>query len=271
MRTFVEMKRQAAQWIGRFVGHKRGNVAMMFGITTVSVVLAAGAGVDFARAISARSRLSEALDAAGLAVGTSQGLTQLQLETMAQQYFDANYPVDTIGTPGPVSVIVNGQTISLSVDAQVPTTLLKVLQIDNINLTVSNQIVRAVTKLRVALVLDNTGSMSETDATGTSKISALISATHQLLTQLQGASHDRSTDARRRVVRTPTPGRQAGQVMGRIAIPPARQHLPGDAELVTQRRQRNALFVQRHQFRAKNRVMCHTTHRSPPCDRILGV
>ena len=44
------------------------------------------------------------------------------------------------------------------------------------------------TKLRVALVLDNTGSMNQTDGTGTSKISALKTATHQLLTQLQNAA-----------------------------------------------------------------------------------
>jgi hypothetical protein len=42
-----------------------------------------------------------------------------------------------------------------------------------------------VTKLRVSLVLDNTGSMAQTDATGTSKIAALKTATHQLLKQLE--------------------------------------------------------------------------------------
>ncbi|MBU6444960.1 MAG: pilus assembly protein TadG, partial [Alphaproteobacteria bacterium] len=43
-------------------------------------------------------------------------------------------------------------------------------------------------QLWVALVLDNTGSMSETDNTGTSKIDALKTVSHQLLTMLQNAS-----------------------------------------------------------------------------------
>src|SRR6476659_11346940 len=51
-----------------------------------------------------------------------------------------------------------------------------------------------------------------------------------LLTQLQGTSDRRLTDPRRRVVRTPTLRRQPGQVIGRIAIPPARQHLACNAE-----------------------------------------
>src|SRR4029079_9820944 len=110
------------------------------------------------------------------------------METMAQQYFNANYPPTTIGTPGPVHVDIDGQVISLSVDATVPTTLLKVAHIDELDLSVTNQVVRAVTKLRVALVLDNTGSMSETDATGTSKMTALKNASHALLTQLQNAA-----------------------------------------------------------------------------------
>jgi len=44
------------------------------------------------------------------------------------------------------------------------------------------------TKLWVSLVLDNTGSMSETDGTGLSKISALKTAATQMLTTLQNAS-----------------------------------------------------------------------------------
>jgi hypothetical protein len=43
-------------------------------------------------------------------------------------------------------------------------------------------------RLRVALVLDNTGSMSETDSSGTSKISALKTASKNLLTQLKNAA-----------------------------------------------------------------------------------
>ena len=161
---------------------------MIFGLASISLLSAGGAGIDVSRALVAKSRLAQALDAAALAVGTTHGMTTNQLQQMAQHYFDANYPPTALGTANPVAVAVDGQTITLSVTGTVPTVLLQIVHINDFDLAVSNQVVKSVTKLRVALVLDNTGSMSQTDATGTSKISALKTATHQLLTQLQGAA-----------------------------------------------------------------------------------
>jgi hypothetical protein len=59
---------------------------------------------------------------------------------------------------------------------------------DTLSVAGSSQIVWGTTKLWVSLVLDNTLSMLETDVNGVSKISALKTATHQLLTTLQGAA-----------------------------------------------------------------------------------
>ena len=56
------------------------------------------------------------------------------------------------------------------------------------NVSASSTVVWGQTKLWVALVLDNTGSMTQTDSTGTSKISALKTAANNLITTLQGAS-----------------------------------------------------------------------------------
>ena len=172
----------------RFLKDARGNAAMIFALSMVAVIGAGGVGVDLARAMVAKNRMADALDAAALAVGSTQGLSNAQLQDMAQKYFNANYTTTGYGTPGPVSVAVDGNDISLSVSSSVPTAILPIIGIDTVPIGVSNQVTRALTKLRVALVLDNTGSMSETDYTGTSKISALISATHQLLTTLQNAA-----------------------------------------------------------------------------------
>ncbi len=188
MRGIVDLGRSAAGWTKTFIAAKRGSAAMIFALTSVALISAGGAGIDMARAIMVKARLSNALDAAALAVGTTSGLSNNQLQTMAQQYFDANYPSTDLGSHNPVVVSVSGQQVSLSVTGSVPTTLLEVVGIDQLSLSVTNEVVRAVTKLRVALVLDNTGSMSQTDNTGTSKISALKTATHQLLTQLQNAA-----------------------------------------------------------------------------------
>jgi Flp pilus assembly protein TadG len=84
-----------------FVRSKRGNVAMMFAIAMVPMTLAAGAGLDFARAMLVRQQMTGALDAAALAVGSTTGLDQTAAQALAQKYFDANYTVDktAFGTP----------------------------------------------------------------------------------------------------------------------------------------------------------------------------
>ena len=188
MRGIGQFGKYAARWVKQFVRSERANTAMIFALASVSLLTAGGAGIDLSRVVVAKTRLAGALDAAALAVGTANGLTTPQMQTMAQQYFDANYPPTALGSPNPVNVAVNGQVITLTVTGSVPTTLLQIIHIPKFDLSVSNDVVRSVTKLRVALVLDNTGSMNQTDNTGTSKISALKTATHQLLTQLQNAA-----------------------------------------------------------------------------------
>ena len=69
-----------------------------------------------------------------------------------------------------------------------PTEVLIAVGVNTLAVNVSTTVVWGQMKLWVALVLDNTGSMTETDSTGTSKIGALQSASHQLLSMLQNAS-----------------------------------------------------------------------------------
>ena len=166
----------------------RQHAAMLFALSAVGLVTASGAGIDFARAMTVKSRLAEALDAAARR-RNHQWPVATQVQAMWRRNISTPIIPPASGAPlQPVQVSISGQTISLAVTGVIPTTLLKVANIDNLTLKVANQVVRAVTKLRVALVLDNTGSMTETDNTGTSKISALKTATTQLIAQLQNAA-----------------------------------------------------------------------------------
>lgn len=175
--------------VRQFLQAKNGNVAMIFGITLIPIAIAAGTGVDFSRALIVRARMAEALDAAGLAVGAAQNLTASARAALAQSYFDANYTADaSFGTPTPVQVVTGTQDVSVSASVAMPTVLMSVVGIKTMDVGYTSQVVWGQTKLWVGLVLDNTGSMSETDSTGTSKIDALKTASHQLLTLLQNAS-----------------------------------------------------------------------------------
>jgi len=168
----------------------KANVAMIFGLSLVPLTVAAGTGLDLARGMLVHSELISALDAAALAVGGTPGLSQTQMQSLAQKYFDANYKVDSsYGTPAAVSVTVSGQSIKVSTSDPMPTTLLSVVGYRTFTVSAASTVVWGQQKLWVSLVLDNTGSMSQSDShTGTTKISALKTATHSLLNMLQGVA-----------------------------------------------------------------------------------
>ncbi|HUO98448.1 MAG TPA: TadE/TadG family type IV pilus assembly protein [Rhizomicrobium sp.] len=186
--------------IRKFSHSRRGNVAMIYGLAIVPLVLAAGAGIDFARAVLVRASLSEALDAAALAVGSSPGLTQAQQLTLAQQYFNANYQESAdYGTPTAVAITPNGQSMVVATSDAMPTTMIRMVGINTMTVQASSTVVWGQLKVWVSLVLDNTGSMCQSDtnpnasspcnppASGT-KIASLKTATQNLLTMLQNAA-----------------------------------------------------------------------------------
>lgn len=171
------------------LGDRRGNVAMIWALALVPLMAAIGGGLDLARAMIVKAEMTDALDAAALAVGSSTNLSTSQMQTMAQQYFDANYTEDkSYGTPAAVSVTPSGQSIQISTNVAMPTSIMKLIGFDTVPVSASTTVVWGQLKLWVSLVLDNTGSMTQTDYTGLSKMDALKNASHQLLTMLQGAS-----------------------------------------------------------------------------------
>ena len=186
-----------------FLRAKGGNVAMMFGLSLIPITIAAGAGVDLARAMAVKSSMADALDAAGLAIGSTPGISQSTAQALAQQYFNANFKPDSSNdSVPPITVTVSGQSVVITASDNMPTTVLKAAgqflhssALQNINVMSSTTVVWGQTKLWVALVLDNTGSMCQPDNNpcpgdnnANIKINALKTATHNLLTTLQNAS-----------------------------------------------------------------------------------
>lgn len=170
----------------RFARHKGGNVAMMWAAAVFVLLGMVGVSIDFARAATAKAALQNAIDAAALAIGAKPNLTQGQRELLAAQYMAANLNLDSsLGVPTKPKVVVNGDSVTVSSNIRVPTTLGRLIG-DYFTPTVSSNVVWGQTKLWVSLALDNTGSMLETDSKGVTKLSALITATNQLLDMLDG-------------------------------------------------------------------------------------
>jgi Flp pilus assembly protein TadG len=145
--------------LGRLARNTRGNVAVVFGLSIIPVILAVGAGIDYGRALMVRERMADAADSAALAIGSWPGLPEAQLKAKAQQYFDANYSSSSIGTPSALKVSFSGNDILVSVSGAVPTTFMRLANIGSLDVGASSTVTRKQRKIELALVLDTTGSM----------------------------------------------------------------------------------------------------------------
>lgn len=152
----------------RLAERRDGNVAMIFGLVFIPVLIAAaGMAIDITRTYDARVRLSAALDAAALAVastlpasGQTSAQTNAELTAQLNNYLAANYPSSAIGRN--VSATMSDPTqnvINLNATATVDMTFMKIIGFNSITLNVASQVTKGNEGLEVALALDNTGSM----------------------------------------------------------------------------------------------------------------
>jgi Flp pilus assembly protein TadG len=169
----------------RFWKNRQGSIAPLFGLAIIPLIGGVGAAVDYTRASAARTALQSSLDSAALMLSKTAPLqTTSELQTEATSYVKAMFTSDTAKnvTVSAAYSTTNGSQIVLTSNATVQTSFMSVLGIDAINITASTTATWGNTRLRVALVLDNTGSMAQSG-----KITALKTATENLLTQLQTA------------------------------------------------------------------------------------
>jgi len=162
-----------------------GNVALTFAIAMVPVIGLVGAAIDYSRAAATRTAMQSAADTTALMLSKIAS-TEPDLEGKACEYFFAlramepRCPSDNIKT---VYTTEGGSQIVVTAYDTVPTDFMGILGIDTINVSAQSQVKWGNTRLRVALVLDNTGSMSSAG-----KMTALKTATKNLLDQLRAAT-----------------------------------------------------------------------------------
>jgi Flp pilus assembly protein TadG len=174
------------QVLRRFAGARRGNVATTFALATIPILAFIGGAVDYSRANSVKADLQGALDSAALMLSKEAATdTNNQLQANALAYVTANYnrPGTTIGSVGVSYTTSGGSQVTLSGSANVPTDFMQILGVNSVTVNATSTVKWGMTRLRVALVLDNTGSMADSG-----KIGALKTATNNLLTQLKNAA-----------------------------------------------------------------------------------
>jgi Flp pilus assembly protein TadG len=171
----------------RFFGSKRGNVALIFALSLIPFMVLAGFAIDIGRAILVRERLAHALDAAILAVGAAPQLTPEQAQVFGEEFFHANFDNTAMGSAYDIQVNVVGDIVTMSAHAQVPTTILAMLNHESIDLYLESEAMRGGQDLELVMVLDNTFSMT----LPSSKINALrVAATEATETIFAAAGSD---------------------------------------------------------------------------------
>ena len=172
--------------LARFLSNTRGNIAPLLGFVALPLMTAVGMAVDYSRANADRTAFQVALDSTALMLSkTAATDSNADLQTQATDTFNAmfNRPGVTDVTVTPTYSPDGGSKLTLSGSAVVHTSFLSVIGVSQIDISSTSVSTWGNTRLRVALVLDNTGSMNDAG-----KIDALKTASQNLLGQLQAAA-----------------------------------------------------------------------------------
>jgi Flp pilus assembly protein TadG len=184
----ASVRNQARDAARRFAAAEGGNIAVIFAIALVPLLGFVGAAIDYTRANAARSSMQAALDSTALMVSKdlSQGIiTTSQINAKAQSYFTALYTSkDAKSVSVSATYTANSSTgsyVQVNGSGNVPTDFLKVTGFPSLNFNSSSTATWGSVRMRVAMALDNTGSMADDG-----KMPAMQSAAKNLVDQLSG-------------------------------------------------------------------------------------
>ena len=170
----------------QFLKDRRGNVAPMMAMLAVPLIGSAGVAIDYTQASATRTAFQNALDATALAVSkTAATQSAADLQSAASARFNALFASPTARDVTVTATYTStaGSKLVLNATATLKTNVLGILGYGDIDIAAAATSTWGETRLRVALVLDNTGSMSSA-----SKMTALKTASQNLLTQLKNAA-----------------------------------------------------------------------------------
>jgi Flp pilus assembly protein TadG len=184
----ASMIRHIREAASRFVSARDGNVAVIFTIALVPLISFLGAAIDYSRANRARTAMQSAMDSTALMLSkdlTSGKITADQVDAKAKAYFAALYTNTEAVLTTPITATYTqdngnlGSTIQVNGSGAITTDFMKVAGFPTLGFNGTSTTAWGNVKMRVALALDNTGSMKDDG-----KIGALRTAASNLVDQL---------------------------------------------------------------------------------------
>lgn len=175
-------------FLGRLRKDASGNALAIAAASFVPLAGLVGGGLDMARAHMTKTRLQQACDAAALAGRRSMSGSELTDEAKAEamKFFNFNFPQRFNNTTAfaPAITRVGSDTVRITADTQLPTTMLNIFAIRTIPISVVCEATNDLENTDIMLVLDVTGSMDQTIG-GTTKIASLRKAVMSLYAELE--------------------------------------------------------------------------------------
>ena len=143
-------------------------MSLMFGLATIPLITSVGAAIDFSRFNSVKADLQGALDSTALSLAKEAASdTNTQLQTDALAVFNATFRAErevaqtkTVTATYTAATSSSAPFVTVNGCVTVPTVIMQIIGINSVNVCDSSTAKWGNTRLRVALVLDNTGSMS---------------------------------------------------------------------------------------------------------------
>ena len=162
------------------------NVTITFALATIPIVGAVGAAIDYSHANSVKVAMQAAADSTALMLAKdAAALSSSEIQTKGNAYFKALF---TRPEAKNLNININyttesGSQVTVAATADVKTDFMQMMGFPKLKVGANSQARWGNTKLRVGLVLDNTGSMASDG-----KMDALKTATKALLTQLKNSA-----------------------------------------------------------------------------------
>src|SRR5471032_1900014 len=180
MRNLIS-KSRLFNFLSRTGRDERGVSAVAFAISFAVLTPMALGIFDVYQSTEQRGKLQDALDAAALYAARSSAFTTPAINTIGNKALTANLQLIHGATLSNSSFTLNGTEVDAT--AQVTLPAYAPMEYTHLPVTVNSTVQRAMDRLEVALVLDNTGSMAANN-----KLTTLQTDAKQLIDKLVTAS-----------------------------------------------------------------------------------
>jgi Flp pilus assembly protein TadG len=158
----------------------RGSITPAFAVMMLPLTMLAGFSIDLARAHEGRAKLQDAVDAAALALAHQPpGTPMTTLTQQAQTWINADLHDTDVAQPVSVNVTQSNGQLLLAANTTEPAMVSGLVGLSQFNLAANSTVKWGLNHVEVALVLDNTGSMSANN-----KLPTLTSSAQTLVSTL---------------------------------------------------------------------------------------